>query len=593
MAIQPGGEVVEARRRLQVAVDRALRRVEGGLPADSLESQLVDFKEEAGRRGRAGAVLQGSPHNQAVAEQVANQVACLANSTGGGGLIVGLADDGRAIGADTDAEWLRHRVYELVDVAPEVSERHLSDGTRVLAVLVAESREPVEDLGRRLRWRVADHCVPVDRSEWWQERARRLGTDPLTRATDVGPEVLTPGALVAVRRLSRDAGSAVVPPADVGDRELLTRLGVLLPAGALTAAGVHLLAPAPRTVLELSVLDVPGGDVVAQPVDLAGLSVIEQLVEVETRLDALDTSVVLAEGLRLGPVRRLPWPAVREATLNALVHRDWLPSEPIRLTWVQADSSLDVVSPGGFAGGVTADSVLSARYSRNPALADFARALGLVERQGIGVDRMYREMVVLGHRPPLIREEPGPQVRTHLAGGEPLRAVMSVVERLSPAVRQRDVRVAVALHVLLRDGFLSRESLGALLQADRVETELALDVVAGCAVDDSPVTRPAGGEVWLPGDGLLARATADQAALALAQRRGLLTWWRPAPSELRRLVERWLVVTPRLSTGELAQITGYTKQGALNSLNRLVDEGVVVRGEAATGRRAHFVRAGG
>lgn len=49
-----------------------------------------------------------------------------------------------------------------------------------------------------------------------------------------------------------------------------------------------------------------------------------------------------------------------------------------------ADASLDVVSPDGFAGGVTSASVLSARYSRNPALADLARAMGLVERQGIG-----------------------------------------------------------------------------------------------------------------------------------------------------------------------------------------------------------------
>ena len=140
---------------------------------------------------------------------------------------------------------------------------------------------------------------------------------------------------------------------------------------------------------------------------MAGLSLIEQLSEVETRLDALDTAVVLRTGLHLGPTRKIPWLAVREALLNAVVHRDWLPVEPVHITWVQADSSLDVVSPGGFAGGVTSESVLSSRYSRNPALADLARTLGLVERQGVGVDRMYREMVALGHRRPLSTRKPG------------------------------------------------------------------------------------------------------------------------------------------------------------------------------------------
>lgn len=593
MGIQPGGEVVEARRRLRAAVDAALDRLDTGSDSVGIEGEHLDFKEEAGRRGRGGQLLPGSSENQAVAVQIANEVACLANSRGGGALIVGIADDGRRVGAETDPEWLRHRVYELVDVAPDVSARELADGTRVLVILVAEAREPVEDGNGRLRWRVGANCVPVDRSEWWHEHNRRLGADPLAGETDVEPSSLPASALVAVRRLLRTAGPSATEFVDGSDRELLTRLGVLLPTGRLTAAGVHMLAPAPRTVLELSVLDVPGGDVVAQPVDLAGLSVIEQLVEVETRLDALDTAVVLGDGLRLGPVRRVPWPAVREAVLNAVVHRDWLSAETVRITWVQADFTLDVVSPGGFVGGVTADSVLSARYARNPALADFARALGLVERQGIGVDRMYREMVVLGHRPPIIREEAGPQVRTRLVGGEPLTAVMAVVQALTPALRQRDVRVAVALYLLLRDGFLTAATLASLLQAGRDEADAALDVIAECVVDGEPVVRPVTGGAWLAGTGVVRRATADAEALRRARRRGLLRWWRPDADSLREVVDRWLSQSGRISSGELAEITGFTVQGALVALNRLAADGIVVRGDAATGRRAHFVRAKG
>jgi ATP-dependent DNA helicase RecG len=96
--------------------------------------------------------------------------------------------------------------------------------------------------------------------------------------------------------------------------------------------------------------------------------------------------------------------------LNGVVHRDWMQHDPVEVTWIAEDSALQVVSPGGFTGGDTAENVLTQRHARYPALADLCRVLHLVEKQGLGVDRMYRDMVVLGHRPPLIVEEPGPRV---------------------------------------------------------------------------------------------------------------------------------------------------------------------------------------
>ena len=594
MAIQPGGEVWQERRQLAAAADEALRLLANGATAAACETEGVDFKEEAGRRGRGGQILPGEAHNQAVAEQIANEVACLANTTGGGALIVGIADDAREIGAVTDRDWLRQRIHEQIDVAPAIEERTLPSGTRVLIVMVSEAREPVEDTGDRLRWRVGRVCVPVDRSEWWADRFRRLGTDPLTAPTARTLADLPQASLVAVRRLLRSGSSQTNELIDLPDRELLTRLGVLLPDGHLTAAGVHMFAAAPRTVLELVVLDVPGGDVISPAPDLAGLSLIEQLVEVETRLDALDTAVVVGSGLHLGPIRKIPWLAVREALLNAVVHRDWLPLETIHLTWVQADATLDVVSPGGFAGGVTSRSVLSSRYSRNPALADLARALGLVERQGVGVDRMYREMVVLGHRPPSIQEISGPSIRTRLAGGDPLTAVIAVVTAIEPAVRQRDVRVALVVHALLRDGFATAQSVGELLQIPADEAEEALEAVTRCTIGDGSVIRPAAASgTWLPGIGVAQRATADAKALEIAQLRGLLTWWRPNAEAAKRLVEKWLRTNGRISSGDFADITGFTSQGALQVLNRLVSEGLLRRGDASRGRRAHFVAGDG
>ena len=142
---------------------------------------------------------------------------------------------------------------------------------------------------------------------------------------------------------------------------------------------------------------------------MAGLSVLEQLAAVEARPETLNTEVTVRGGFAESGVRRLPTTSVREAVLNGLAHRDWMPPDPVTITWVQADSALQVVSPGGFVGGVTAETVLTQRHARHPALTDLFRALGLADRQGLGVDRMYREMVALGHRPPIIVEQDGPR----------------------------------------------------------------------------------------------------------------------------------------------------------------------------------------
>jgi hypothetical protein len=162
---------------------------------------------------------------------------------------------------------------------------------------------------------------------------------------------------------------------------------------------------------------------------------------------------------------------------------------------------------------------------------------------------------------------------------------------LDPPVRRRDVRVALTVHALLRDGFVAASTLGRLLQVPPGEAEEALDVAAGCTVDGQALVRRGDSGIWLPALALVARATQDPQELARAQRRGLLTWYRPTAAAAETLVRAYLAAAGRLSSGALAEITGLTGQGALNMLTRLERDGIVARGPAARGRRAHFVAA--
>lgn len=593
-SFSPGADQIEARERLETLVDDVLAKLGAGVLPGGIEREQLDFKEEAGRRGPGGILNVGDRRNEEAARHLANEVACMANTPGGGAIVVGVEDrSGRLLGAALDTDWLRHRVYEYVGVAPAVKERVIQ-GIRLLVLYVAQASEPVEDVSGRIRWRTGGNCTPVDRAEWWLNRQRHAGYDQMAVATQRGELDVAPGALVVARRyLASWAGErgTGADGADVGGqspRELLTALGVLNPDGRLSAAGALMFCPSDRTHIVLSVLDVEGGELLAASRDLAGLSLLEQIALVDDRLDTLNTSlrVTADPGFAQPSVRRLPPNAVREAVLNGVVHRDWMQHESLEVTWIDEDSALKVVSPGGFTGGVTAENVLTQRHARYPALADLCRALHLVEKQGLGVDRMYRDMVVLGHRPPMIVEEPGPRVRTRLVGGPPVVPVVNLMSTIRPEPRQRDVRVAMIVYTLLHYPFTTADRLTGILQREIPEVEEALETAASCLTDTEPLLFRYK-DVWtLTWEAVsAARRKTDYQDL---HRRGVLTYIKPDINVAETIASDWLADHDRYTSGDHANLTGLTYAGARGQLERLEQAGLLVRGPGS-GRNAHFM----
>ena len=99
---------------------------------------------------------------------------------------------------------------------------------------------------------------------------------------------------------------------------------------------------------------------------------------------------------------RLPIPnwdetAWREAFVNALVHRDYSRLGTVIVQF--NDGGLTISSPGGLIEGITTETLLTAApRSRNPLLADAVKRIGLAERTGRGIDRIY-EGVLRNGRP--------------------------------------------------------------------------------------------------------------------------------------------------------------------------------------------------
>ena len=138
--MQPGFHPL--RQDLAEQVDAILATAADGRVHRTTETQDVDFKEEAGRRN-GPEIEPGGPRNPMAATKLADEVACMANTPGGGALIVGVEDKtGHIIGTELDVDWLRQEIYQRVQVAPSIEER-VVEGQRLLILFVAASQQPV------------------------------------------------------------------------------------------------------------------------------------------------------------------------------------------------------------------------------------------------------------------------------------------------------------------------------------------------------------------------------------------------------------------------------------------------------------------
>ena len=88
--------------------------------------------------------------------------------------------------------------------------------------------------------------------------------------------------------------------------------------------------------------------------------------------------------------------AFREAIVNAFSHRDY--SKMGRVRVAINDEGLIIANPGGFIEGVTIKNLLTAEpHGRNPQLADALKRIGLAEKTGRGIDRIFEGSLVYGN----------------------------------------------------------------------------------------------------------------------------------------------------------------------------------------------------
>lgn len=571
------------------AVDAALSRLDAGASGQDVESEAVDCKEDPSARGRHGELLMSPPdEDERAALVLADHAACMANS-GGGALIVGVADaSGDPIGTGLNEAWLRRRIWELTDRRLTCSVEPVQVRSQRLLVVLSPAAQELLRVRGKAKHRVGNQCVEIDSTTWAARQQQRSGYDWSAEPSTVEVSAVRPQALDVVRSYLRDAGEGGAEGlAAATDADLLRRLDVLREGNVLSRAGALLLtAEARRVLLDYRRRDVPGGDS-RQRLERSDRSLIEVLAEVEQAIDLANPATHLpGGGLVIGQVRALPPTAVREALANAIAHRDWLLVDPVAAELT--GQSLVVQSPGGFVEGVDTQRLLTTPpRTRNPALADLLRRLRVAEREGVGVDRMYREMVRLGHAAPSITERPGPHVRCVLQGGTPDARVLGLMAALEPPTLFDDVDVALLVMTLRQQPTVNSHALAEVLQKEPAEAAGTLAAARDARFRGGPLVVPTRRtQRYREPDHRFGPTAREHLGLSLP-------YWRSSLDDVAPHVADFITRHGRIQNADYVELFGVSAPHAGAVLSRLAsaEGGELLRPgrQPNRGRDAHYV----
>jgi len=109
-------------------------------------------------------------------------------------------------------------------------------------------------------------------------------------------------------------------------------------------------------------------------------------------------------GLQRKDTYEIPMPAIREALLNAIVHRDYSnQGRDIKVSIY--DHQVRIVSPGGFPSTLTELDIVNGRSEiRNKVLARIFKSLNYIEQWGTGIKRIKTTCLEQGLQEPIIKE---------------------------------------------------------------------------------------------------------------------------------------------------------------------------------------------
>ena len=414
-----------------------------------LERELLDWVERIGRTKAEGQRIEVKSARMGCPEKLYGTLSSFSNQNEGGIFVFGLDErDGfRAVGV-YDAQDLQHKVAEQCKqmepaVRPVFTTADVGGKTVVAAEIpgVEPALRPVFYRGvGRLKGsfvRVGEADEPMTETEIYSYEAfRRRLRDDLRPVSGARPEALDAGLLSEFLAAARRERPNLADHG--GDAAVLERLGVTA-GGVPTLAGLLLFCRYPQTyVPQLCATAVvvpgtemgatgPGGERFLDNRRFTGT--IPEIVRDVCDFVGRNTRTATAIDGRGRREDRPEYPprAVREAVLNAFVHRDYGPyseNVPVRIE-LYADR-LEIANEGGLFGRTDVEALGTIRPdTRNAALANLLEILRVAENRYSGIPTIRRECEAAGMPPPRFASRRGEFRVAFFPAESPVAAVFS------------------------------------------------------------------------------------------------------------------------------------------------------------------------
>lgn len=351
-------------------------------------------------------------------ERIAKTVAAFLNGQGGI-LLIGFSDDGEMIGLSKDvessAEQLRVDIGSAVTPSEwlQINPIQSGDRTSLLVEVPEGSRKPYLASGRvYVRKGGKDvEAKPGDVSRLIRQRADAELRWERMPFVGLPPEMLDPELIEEAEKAARSGIRDVRATSTLDRLQILDLVSEGWPNGAAAALFITEKAARqrlPQARAQFAAFEDDTLTVIADRVEATGgaLHLLERLFPV-LRLSIATRARLPDLALQRAEQPRYPLNAVREALVNALIHREYRDPGAIRVSLFP--DRLEVWNPGTLSAAYINDP--DARLVSRPHNPDVARVfnyVGYAEMMGIGMWRIRQEMATAGL--------PAPQWANHGGG---------------------------------------------------------------------------------------------------------------------------------------------------------------------------------
>lgn len=358
--------------------------------------------------------------------ELAERICGMANSTRGGFLVIGVADQTwdivgvNSVSATIDGIFLASKLCKpAVPLDSSQVQAYNLKGNKVVVARIPPNRGTLYQSGGRYFLRRETNTIPMDAEEisqfLYSGAILSWETRPVAGAT------LDDLNLDKVQKYLQQISHRTQRPSRVSDPvELLLKLrcaikneaGTIVP----TNAGLLLFGFSPwEFIREAEIVatyyqDSSGVRRYTDRKILTG-TIAEQIEQVEELVRLWTPVGAYVEGFHRVDEPALPLEALREAVVNAVVHRDYsIGGTAVRLFYYP--DRVEIYSPGVLLPGITLEDLQQGRVGsrpRNPELANVLRDLpgGYMEKVGSGIRFMINQMRNLGLDAPRFKEQAG------------------------------------------------------------------------------------------------------------------------------------------------------------------------------------------